>query len=122
VKTFQNRVVSEELIAFGVGGKLTPEMCEGFAGVEPPQRVRIEIEAEYETVKGKFLEDGTVKATDILTLDASTAKIVAVGVPRPGPAEIPGQEAIPIADKPSDEEPGPDEPTPLDRKRKAAGE
>lgn len=52
-REYMNRPITKEIVAFGIGGQLHRD--DGFPELPPRARVSFKAEADFETVKHKFL-------------------------------------------------------------------
>jgi hypothetical protein len=86
-REFKGRPIKEETVSLGVGGQLSRDG--DFPDIPPNARVSFQAEADYENVKYKFLDNGGVKETLILTINADTFAIVEV-------TEKPKEEELPL--------------------------
>lgn len=94
MKTYLNREVTRETIALGTGGQIDRD---GKPEMPPKSVVTIQAKATTDSIKHKFLDDGTIH--EILTLSIDTATFEVLDVQQPvEPAQLKlGEESEPAA-------------------------
>ncbi len=90
-RKYANRTISKEFIDLGTGGRITHE---GQLDIDPPVMVEFKAKARFQTVKHKFLDDGTIEESLILTIQSDTFEVIGTEV-IPPKGVLPGQEALP---------------------------
>jgi hypothetical protein len=90
MRTFMDKPIKKETVSLGVGGQITRD--DDFPELPPRARVQMRLEADYNHVKHKFLDNGGVEEILILTIDADSVEVLTVSEP-------PVQEELPVTDE-----------------------
>lgn len=111
MKTYMGREVARETIAFGSGGQIDRD---GQPAMPPKSVVTLRLKATMDSVKHKFLDDGTVQEITTLVIDGNTVEVLEVAEPEADGDQLKlGEEPAPTAgpdapqgfDEPADRDP-----------------